>query len=1131
MAIKHVEAVASVFALSVMCLCADAMSDARIDSDRVVVGSMFAPFCRTEAADSSEWAADVAKMRELGYNCLHGFCEWSRIEKAKGEYDFSEIDKLLDICESNGVHAILNVATQNTVGYHMPAWMENEYRGRGLVDSDGCGIPFHGVHNVPCLDDPWYRERAERYLKAVAARYAGDRRVAGWVVWGEPVLSSPRGQPICFCEHTVSRFRDWLKGRYGTIGALNKAWSTEGPVDFGDFGSVRPPRGALGHLGGYAAWSDWGNFMSVNFARNVKWADALLKGGGATQPTIVEMFCRLTTGGVVNDVWTLGGTADIVGASCFVRPGVGVELAMTVAASVAAREGKSVFVVEQTGGSRGYSYNRCTPGIEEMLSEVTQCAGLGAKGAMYWCWRPRLTDFEAGNFGLCRADGKPLPRAVAGGRHAASVSALGRRLADAERRPQVAVLHSTAVFSDTDHVAKDMLDAETGALRLFLDAHVTPQIVSADMVRDGLDPALRALVLPFAYALDEDTCTGIRRFVERGGCVIADHNLAFKATDGRAWRRLPGGGLDEVFGLEKEETRYLEHDSQLPPGNVYGIPLQTFMDVVTPTAAETLERDGECPLVLRHRFGRGDAYYFAFSAFPAYARSGGNRELRRRVMRMLEPCGVKPFVDLGGLDEEKSPHVRVAELVRADGAKILTFTNPGWETNSVEATVADAASVSKFLCGDVDVKTDGGKASFTLGPWQSIMLEARCHVEREIAGARPVPFLGACRARYERELVDGIIPFWERHSIDRECGGFFSCLERDGKVYDTSKQMWMQAREVYMFAALYNSEFRQERWLEIAKSGWDWIAAHGRKSAGDYHLMTDRRGAAVEDAPSGSADFTACFVAMAAAELYKATGRAEYRDEARACLDFYRKSCVRAESPSATFPGRVAYRQLAHPMFRLNVMLVLHDCGVGDYGAEMDSAIDEMRLFTDPSTGLVYERRLPNGALDADSQDGRFVNPGHSLEGLSFALHRIRRSGREDHREWALRSVRALGEFAIDPKDGGLTYYRDGKGKPVAKFEAPLKVWWGNCEAASAFLQAYELSGDKWFLDAFMSIDRFNFRHLKDPLYPEWYAYAAVEGRQFHSYKGSKWKTFFHLPRHLLTCIEAMKRIEGRDAK
>lgn len=700
--------------------------DLRVAADRVVVGNMYAPFCRTDGPDVSEWPADIAKMRELGYTCLHGFCEWSRIEKAKGVYDFSQIDLLLDLCETNGILAILNVATQNTVGYHMPAWMENEYAGRGCVDVNGDGVDMKSIHNIPCLDDPWYWKLAEKFLRALAERYSGDRRVAGWVVWGEPMLSGGRGKPICFCEHTLKRFRAWVEKKYGTIDRLNMAWSTEGPVDFAGFDSVRPPRGAFGHRGGYAAWSDWAHFMASNFARHIKNADSILKNGGAVQPTIVETFTFPTGGGLVNDVWALGRSADIVGSSCFLRPGLDVELSLTVAASVAAREGKSFFVVEQTGGSRAYTYPHPTPCVDEVVSEAIQAAGMGARGVMYWCWRPRFTDFEAGTYGMCRADGKPLPRAIAAGRNAADIAALGKRLADAVRRPQVAVLHSNVAFTDTDGVSKHVLDGEIGALRVLLDAHVTPQIVSADMIRDGLSPELRALVLPFAYTLDKATCDGIRRFVANGGIVIADHNLAFKQSDGRAWRMLPGGGLDEVFGFEKDEDQHLEHECLLPKSNPYGIAVNDFLSILTPTTAEVLERDSGRPLILRNRFGRGEAYGFAFSAFAGYAHNGGNAPLRRFVTRALASCGVKPFVSIKGEDDAQCPRVRVAELVRRrDGSKILTFTNPGWEARHVEIAVPEASAVAPFLCGGTDVETAGATAKFSLRPWQSIMLEAK----------------------------------------------------------------------------------------------------------------------------------------------------------------------------------------------------------------------------------------------------------------------------------------------------------------------------------------------------------------------------------------------------------------------
>ncbi|MDD2479238.1 MAG: AGE family epimerase/isomerase, partial [Victivallaceae bacterium] len=61
--------------------------------------------------------------------------------------------------------------------------------------------------------------------------------------------------------------------------------------------------------------------------------------------------------------------------------------------------------------------------------------------------------------------------------------------------------------------------------------------------------------------------------------------------------------------------------------------------------------------------------------------------------------------------------------------------------------------------------------------------------------------------RYEQELLESTIPFWEKNCEDRQYGGYFTCLDRDGSVFDTEKYMWMQWRIVYMFATLYRSEY------------------------------------------------------------------------------------------------------------------------------------------------------------------------------------------------------------------------------------------------------------------------------------------------------------------------------------
>ena len=69
-------------------------------------------------------------------------------------------------------------------------------------------------------------------------------------------------------------------------------------------------------------------------------------------------------------------------------------------------------------------------------------------------------------------------------------------------------------------------------------------------------------------------------------------------------------------------------------------------------------------------------------------------------------------------------------------------------------------------------------------------------------------------AQYKSELLDRVMPFWMENSIDKEFGGYFTCIERNGEVYDTDKFIWLQGREVWMLATLYNKVERRQEWLD-----------------------------------------------------------------------------------------------------------------------------------------------------------------------------------------------------------------------------------------------------------------------------------------------------------------------------
>ena len=98
--------------------------------------------------------------------------------------------------------------------------------------------------------------------------------------------------------------------------------------------------------------------------------------------------------------------------------------------------------------------------------------------------------------------------------------------------------------------------------------------------------------------------------------------------------------------------------------------------------------------------------------------------------------------------------------------------------------------------------------------------------------------------RYRQELAERVIPFWYNHSLDREYGGYFTCLERDGSVYDTRKYLWLQGRAVWMFSRLYNTFDRKSEYLDAATLGLDFIRQ--RHAAGYHYFVANMSARAVD---------------------------------------------------------------------------------------------------------------------------------------------------------------------------------------------------------------------------------------------------------------------------------------------
>jgi N-acylglucosamine 2-epimerase len=383
--------------------------------------------------------------------------------------------------------------------------------------------------------------------------------------------------------------------------------------------------------------------------------------------------------------------------------------------------------------------------------------------------------------------------------------------------------------------------------------------------------------------------------------------------------------------------------------------------------------------------------------------------------------------------------------------------------------------------------------------------------------------------RYRAELEKSVIPFWENNCPDREQGGYFTCLDADGSVFDQEKFMWMQWRIVYMFSVLYENEPSNPNWLTLAQNGFDFLTKHGKSEDGSYFFALNRSG---EPSIAPYNIFSDCFAAMGAAALYKATGETKYRLEAESAMNSYigRMDCPKGKWEKK-LSGTPSRRNLGHYMILANLGQVMHEClGTDQYNEDTADAIDiVINQFCNKEYQIVFENINSDGTVDLESSDGRHIIPGHGLESMWFIMQYAERNGNQALIDKAAEATLWLLEFGWDKQYGGIYYFMDLLDKPHVELQADMKLWWVHNEALIATLYAYKLTGRQEFWDWFLKIDEWSWSRYPDREHGEWFGYLNRQGEVSHSLKGGKWKTFFHLPRCLLLSSQLLKEIAASN--
>ncbi len=558
---------------------------------------------------------DLALMQEAGINTIRiAESTWSVEELRCGEFDFSCVTRVIEAAARHGISVIVGTPT-----YAIPRWLD-------LLDPTILDGSAFGTRQNMDITNPTYRFYAERIIRELVSHTAGYPNVIGFQIDNETKHYGVNNARV------RTGFRDWLKRRFGTIEAVNRAyllnhWS----LSVASFDDLPDP--AASSNGGYlCAFEEYRRELAAEF---LHWQSAIVREYKREDQFITHNFdydwkelglpgeqngCSVGLQPDRNDfeaarAVTLAGT-DVYTPPCDSLTGR--ELAYAGDLMRPLKRAPYLVLESQSQAFAGWLPY---PGQLRLMALMHLASG--ACGLEYWSWTSLHGGKETYWKGILSHDGEPGETYL----EICQIGGLYRKLSPLlEDKPQSRIalivspeaLHALRQYpTDRELPYNEIVNAYHRALyELNLECDI---LYDREPDWSGYD----LLIFPALYCASDAVIERVRGFAAKGGSVFASFRSFFADENVRVRGDSQPHGLTDVFGLRYDRfTKNRRH---------------RWMELLEPDGAETLRRYddphwGAYAALTHHRFGSGHAWYLGCDTAPA--------ELRVALLRAAEAAGI-----------------------------------------------------------------------------------------------------------------------------------------------------------------------------------------------------------------------------------------------------------------------------------------------------------------------------------------------------------------------------------------------------------------------------------------------------------------------------------------------------------
>ena len=383
---------------------------------------------------------------------------------------------------------------------------------------------------------------------------------------------------------------------------------------------------------------------------------------------------------------------------------------------------------------------------------------------------------------------------------------------------------------------------------------------------------------------------------------------------------------------------------------------------------------------------------------------------------------------------------------------------------------------------------------------------------------------------YKKDLTENIMPFWMKYGLDRENGGVYTCVDRDGSLMDTTKSVWFQGRFAFICSFAYNNVEKNQEWLDAAKSTLEFIEKHCFDEQGHMYFSVTAEGKPLR---KRRYVFSETFAAIAMSEYALATGDQHWAKRAIQVFEDTQRFLATPGFLPAKFEADVKLQGHSIVMILINVGSCIRKV-VDDpkLTQQIDESIEKLKkYFIHPEFKCLLETVGENGEF-IDTNMTRTINPGHCIETSWFIMEEAKLRGWDKPMlDMALQVFDWSWDWGWDKQYGGIINFRDCKNLPPQDYSQDMKFWWPQCETIIASLYAYLGTGDEKYLYRHERISEWTYAHFPDADYGEWYGYLHRDGTVAQPAKGNLYKGPFHIPRMMIKgymlCQEILKKLEA----